>query len=561
MRPELLAPAGSPEALRAAVQNGADAVYLGWGAFNARRGAKNFSDEEFAAALAYCHERGVRVFLTLNTLVTDRELPQALETAVQAGRLGVDAVLVQDWGLFGLLRRTLPDLPLHASTQMSLFTSGGAREIAADGCERVVIARECSAEDTRTICENCPVEVEVFAHGALCMCYSGQCGMSALIGGRSGNRGRCAQPCRLPYGVNAPAKKAYPLSLKDSCLAGRLEEMGAMGVSCVKLEGRMKRPEYVAVITRIYARLLEEGRGPTADERAELEQAFSRSGFTDWYWQGKHGAAMFGTRPENAPDPKDLFEEARRAYERDSLRTVPVDLSCSVSAGVPCTLTVSDRDGHSVTVTGPVPEAARTRALDGLELEARLRKTGGTAYRCDTVVTLVDEGLSLSASAVNALRRDALAALTAARTAPPKRRELPVPPLPEADCTAEAPAHHFRGPAGAALPRPAGAGLPGPGLYPAGRGLPAGISPGRRPGVVRRSAPGLAGPGRACAPHLAGAGPGSGLYRCSDRKSGPSAPGAGPELPSLRRLRPECVQFPVPGLSEGQGAGERLRVL
>ena len=280
MRPELLAPAGSPEALRAAVQNGADAVYLGWGAFNARRGAKNFSDEEFAAALAYCHERGVRVFLTLNTLVTDRELPQALETAVQAGRLGVDAVLVQDWGLFGLLRRTLPDLPLHASTQMSLFTSGGAREIAADGCERVVIARECSAEDTRTICENCPVEVEVFAHGALCMCYSGQCGMSALIGGRSGNRGRCAQPCRLPYGVNAPAKKAYPLSLKDSCLAGRLEEMGAMGVSCVKLEGRMKRPEYVAVITRIYARLLEEGRGPTADERAELEQAFSIDGIS-----------------------------------------------------------------------------------------------------------------------------------------------------------------------------------------------------------------------------------------------------------------------------------------
>ena len=408
MRPELLAPAGSPEALRAAVQNGADAVYLGWGAFNARRGAKNFSDEEFAAALAYCHERGVRVFLTLNTLVTDRELPQALETAVQAGRLGVDAVLVQDWGLFGLLRRTLPDLPLHASTQMSLFTSGGARELAADACERVVIARECSAEDTRTICENCPVEVEVFAHGALCMCYSGQCGMSALIGGRSGNRGRCAQPCRLPYGVNAPAKKAYPLSLKDSCLAGRLEEMGAMGVSCVKLEGRMKRPEYVAVITRIYARLLEEGRGPTADERAELEQAFSRSGFTDWYWQGKHGAAMFGTRPENAPDPKDLFEEARRAYERDSLRTVPVDLSCSVSAGVPCTLTVSDRDGHSVTVTGPVPEAARTRALDGLELEARLRKTGGTAYRCDNVVTLVDEGLSLPASAVNALQVDTL---------------------------------------------------------------------------------------------------------------------------------------------------------
>lgn len=439
MRPELLAPAGSPEALRAAVQNGADAVYLGWGAFNARRGAKNFSDEEFAAALAYCHERGVRVFLTLNTLVTDRELPAALETARQASRLGVDAVLVQDWGLFDLLRRALPDLPLHASTQMSLFTSGGAREIAADGCERVVIARECSAEDTRAICGSCPVEVEVFAHGALCMCYSGQCEMSALIGGRSGNRGRCAQPCRLPYGVNAPARNAYPLSLKDSCLADRLGEMADIGVACVKLEGRMKRPEYVAVITRIYARLLEEGRSPTSQELAELEQAFSRSGFTDWYWQGRRGAAMFGTRPENAPDPRELFDEARRAYEKEDLRTVPVDLSCSVTAGAPCTLTASDQDGHRVTVTGPVPEAARTRALDGLELEARLRKTGGTAYRCDNVATLVDEGLSLPASAINALRRDALAALTAARTAPPKRRELPVPPLPDIDCSAETP--------------------------------------------------------------------------------------------------------------------------
>ena len=439
MRPELLAPAGSPEALRAAVQSGADAVYLGWGAFNARRGARNFSDEEFAGALAYCHERGVRVFLTLNTLVTDRELPAALETAREASRLGVDAVLVQDWGLFDLLRRSLPDLPLHASTQMSLFTSGGAREIAADGCERVVIARECSAGDTRAICENCPAEVEVFAHGALCMCYSGQCEMSALIGGRSGNRGRCAQPCRLPYGVNAPAKGSYPLSLKDSCLADRLGEMADMGVACVKLEGRMKRPEYVAVVTGIYARLLEEGRGPTAAETAELEQAFSRSGFTDGYWQGRHGAAMFGTRPENAPDPKELFENARRAYERENLRTVPVDLSCSVTAGEPCALTASDRDGRTVTVTGPVPEAARTRALDGAELEARLRKTGGTAYRCDNVVTLVDEGLSLPASAVNALRRDALAALTAARVAPPKRRELSAPPLPDIDCSAEVP--------------------------------------------------------------------------------------------------------------------------
>jgi len=194
MKPELLAPAGSPEALRAAVQNGADAVYLGWGEFNARRSAKNFTDSEFADAMVYCHERGVRVFLTLNTLLSDRELPGALDTARTACALGVDAVLVQDWGLLSLLREALPDLPVHASTQMSVFTSGGAREVAALGMERVVIARECSREDTAAICRSGGVEVEVFVHGALCMCYSGQCAMSALIGGRSGNRGSFLRP-------------------------------------------------------------------------------------------------------------------------------------------------------------------------------------------------------------------------------------------------------------------------------------------------------------------------------------------------------------------------------
>ena len=439
MKIELLSPAGSPESLRAAVQNGAGAVYLGWGQFNARRSAKNFSDEEFAEALRYCHERGARVFLTLNTLLTDRELPKAVETARAACRLGVDSVLVQDWGLFDVLRRAFPDLPLHASTQMSLFTSGGACEMAADGCERVVIARECSAEDTAEICRRCPVEVETFGHGALCMCYSGQCGMSAVVGGRSGNRGRCAQPCRLPYGIDAPAKRDYPLSLKDSCLADRLQEMDDMGVACLKLEGRMKRPEYVAVITRIYARLLEEDRKPTAAELAELEQAFSRSGFTDWYWQGRHGAGMFGVRPENAQDPKALFDEARVAYEKDNLRTVPVRFTCVVKAGAPAALTAEDGDGHTVTVTGPVPEAARNRAVTAEELCQRLGKTGGTAYRCESASADVDDGLSLPASAVNALRRDALAALTEERVRPPVRRELPIPEMADIDCSADAP--------------------------------------------------------------------------------------------------------------------------
>ena len=432
--PELLAPAGSPEALRAAVENGADAVYLGWAGFNARRGAKNFSDGEFAEALAYCRVRGVRVFLTLNILLTDRELPAALEAARTASRLGVDAVLVQDWGLLDLLRQALPDLPLHASTQMSVFTSGGAREAAADGCERVVIARECSAEDTAAIIQNCPAEIEVFAHGALCMCYSGQCAMSALIGGRSGNRGRCAQPCRLPYGVNEAAGDRRPLSLKDNCLAGHLGEMAAMGVSCLKLEGRMKRPEYVAAVTGVYARLLEENRKPTAEERDILERAFSRSGFTDGYWRGRRGPDLFGFRPEDAaPAPPAGLPKAGRR--------VPVAFTALVRAGVPCSLTLDDGLGNHVAVTGPVPEPAGSRPLTLADLTARLEKTGGTPYLCVMDEnSRVDPGLYLSAAAVNALRRDALDTLSAARAAAPPRREcFPPPPLPEAGCSTDTP--------------------------------------------------------------------------------------------------------------------------
>ena len=437
MTRELLSPAGSPEALRAAVQNGAGAVYLGWGDFNARRNARNFSDEEFADALSYCHLRGVWVFLTLNTLLTDRELPRALETARKACRLGVDAVLVQDWGLLDLLRQALPDLPLHASTQMSIFTSGGANEVASDGCERVVLARECSREDTEAICAACPAEIEIFAHGALCMCYSGQCAMSAVVGGRSGNRGTCAQPCRLPYGVDEPAANRYPLSLKDNSLAQDLS--GIRDVACLKLEGRMKRPEYVAVVTGIYARLLEENRSPTPAEERELELAFSRSGFTDAYWRGRRGVEMFGTRPENAPEPRELFERAKATYEKDNRRTVPVRFACTIQPHAPCVLTVDDGT-RAVTVTGPAPEAARTRALTAEEVAERLGKTGGTAFHCAGAAVEVGEGLSLPASAINALRREALASLAEARCAPPLRREAEVPPLRKAECAQERPA-------------------------------------------------------------------------------------------------------------------------
>ena len=436
---EILSPAGSREALIAAVQSGADAVYLGFGAFNARRNARNFTDEEFLAAVSYCHLRGVKVYLTLNTLLTDRELPQAAETARYASRCGVDAILVQDWGVLQMLRQAAPDVPVHASTQMSLHTLSGVKEAERLSLTRAVLARELSREDIRGICAEAPIEIETFIHGALCMCYSGQCAMSALIGGRSGNRGTCAQPCRLPYGVNAPAK-GHPLSLKDACLAQYVQELEEMGVACLKLEGRMKRPEYVAVITDIYARLLKEKRKPTKAELQDLSDAFSRSGFTQDYYFGKKGPQMFGTRPENAPEPKELFQRARSLYEKEDRRTAPVSFHAVLAENTPLLLTAEDELGHCVTVEGPIPEPARSRDLTEDELCQRLSKTGGTAFRCESVSAQVQPGLSLPASAINQLRRDALEQLSAARTEIPPRRERDfVPAALEEDCSCQKP--------------------------------------------------------------------------------------------------------------------------
>ncbi len=214
---ELLSPAGSKEALTAAVQNGADAVYLGLGDFNARRGAKNFTEADLAPAVEYCHVRGVKVYLTMNTLLTDRELPAAARQALLASDAGVDAMLIQDLGVLRAVKQAAPDLPLHASTQLTVHDLDGVKVCAELGMKRVVLSRELSAGEIEYICERSPVEIEVFGHGALCMCYSGQCFFSAVVGERSGNRGMCAQPCRMKYGWGGRAD-GYPLSLKDACL-------------------------------------------------------------------------------------------------------------------------------------------------------------------------------------------------------------------------------------------------------------------------------------------------------------------------------------------------------
>ena len=421
MQTELLAPAGSPESLRAAVQNGANAVYLGYGDFNARRNAKNFSEEEFRDAVRYCHARDVKVYLTLNTLLFDREFAPAAKVVALASEIGVDAVLVQDLGVLQLVRDTAPDLPIHASTQMSIHNTDGARVAKAMGLTRVVLAREMSREQIEAVCAIEGLETEVFVHGAHCMCYSGQCSMSAMIGGRSGNRGTCAQPCRLPYTLSTQNNK-YPLSLKDMSLADHIPELLDMGVACLKLEGRMKRPEYVAVVTRIYATLLREKRTPTVAERAELAAAFSRDGFTDGYFEGETGKNMFGVRSEKTQEPKKLFELARESYEHTENFRCGVEMELSIRAGKESRLTVLDLSGHRAEAIGPVPEAARNRPLEAEDLKARLQKTGGTLFYPERIVVHLDEGLSLPASAINGLRRDALEKLLDDRCSTPRRR-------------------------------------------------------------------------------------------------------------------------------------------
>lgn len=417
---ELLAPAGSTEAVRAAVSAGADAVYLGYGRFNARRGARNFSHDELERVIPYCHTRGVKVYLTLNTLVSDRELPEAAQDAVRASKLGADAVLVQDLGLVRTLRQCAPELPVHASTQMTLHNLDGVKAAADLGMTRAVLSRELSRRDIAYICQRSPIEIEVFVHGALCMCYSGQCFLSSVIGGRSGNRGMCAQPCRLAYGWGDRAD-GHPLSLKDMSLASHLHELNEMGVACAKIEGRMKRPEYVYIVTKVYADALREGRDPTPQELRALEEAFSRQGFTDGYFEGEKGQHMFGIR-ENTPEPRKLYAEARSVYGKETGQNVGVKFYAMVRAGEPVQVGVEDEDGRVVTAQGPAPEAARKRAVTRLDVETQLAKTGGTPYRCDGARSLVEKDLSVPLSVLNKLRRQVLEELSEQRAASPERR-------------------------------------------------------------------------------------------------------------------------------------------
>lgn len=409
---EILAPVGNEEMLRAAVFSGADAVYLGFSGFNARTSANNFDANTLKDAVRFCHARGVAVHVALNTTVYGGELP-ALEAAIRAvAASGADAVICQDLAVATLIGRIAPQLPRHGSTQMSVHSLQGALELKELGFTRVVLARELSLPEVEHITKHCGIETECFVHGALCMCVSGQCYMSAFLGGRSGNRGSCAGPCRLPFEANALPEgkpgRLHHLSLKDNSVIDKLDQLQALGVASAKIEGRLRTPEYVAAA--VSACLA--GREGRAYDRDLLKNAFSRSGFTSGYLDGKIDGTMFGVRSEaDAEQTKKTLPMLRELYRRERSR-VPVKMKLEIEEGGE-KLTVMDADGNKAFAYGDAePQPARTDPTESLHRS--LAKTGGTPFAAsaeDITVEMDGGPWFVPGSAVNELRREALDAL------------------------------------------------------------------------------------------------------------------------------------------------------
>ncbi|MBE6658906.1 MAG: U32 family peptidase [Ruminococcaceae bacterium] len=429
--PELLAPAGTREALDAAIHAGADAVYFGGSRFNARMSADNFDDDAMEDAIRTCAFWGVKSNITLNTLPTERELPDVLRYAEKLVRWGADAIICADLGTASLIHRYFPTIDLHASTQCAGHNTDAARFFAALGFSRMVAARELSYGDLKTLCCESPIETEMFIHGAMCVSQSGGCLFSAMVGGRSGNRGACAQPCRLPYQMDTSTAnkkrtaardeaEAFPLSLRDNCLAEHIPELLSLGAASLKIEGRMKSPAYVTGVVRIYRRLLDEGRAATAEEMRALSALFSRGGsFTDGYFRGATGRMMRGIRTE---EDKAATAKAEREIQsgRPLTRRIPCDITFVCHAEQPTALTLS-ANGASVTVSGDVPLPAQSRPVTADDLKKNLTKLGSTPFAAAQIDIALDENLMVPLSAVNALRRDAADALEQSlhsRTAP-----------------------------------------------------------------------------------------------------------------------------------------------
>ena len=407
--PEILVPVGTEGSLEAAVYAGADAVYFGAGACNARRNAGQYTGEKLSEAVRFCHAHGVKVHVTVNTLVRDEERRAVADTLTEIAQSGADAIIVQDLTVMRLAKAICPDLALHGSTQMAVHNAAGVQMLRELGFSRVVLARELSFDEIRAISEQTDIELECFIHGALCMSASGMCYLSAMLGERSGNRGLCAQPCRLPFVCNG---SQYALSLKDMSHISHYPAYREIGISSLKIEGRLKSPEYVAAAVDAVRRVRD---GEPYSEDL-LRDVFSRGGFTDGYYTGKRNHTMFGVRTqEDAKRSQTVLSDLRALY-RAPRKNVPIELSIQVRNERPTRLQASDGT-HTVTVEGAVPETAQRMPLTRESAEKSLLKTGGTPFSVARLDCTIDDGLMLPASALNALRRDALDALYEARAA------------------------------------------------------------------------------------------------------------------------------------------------
>ena len=421
---EILAPVGSEESLKAAVLSGAKAVYLGFGNFNARRNAQNFTDEQLKEAIKYCHSRGVKVHITLNTLIKDCEINEVYETIRKIASFGADAVIVQDLGVARAVKEICPELPMHASTQMSVGTLSGLCKLKSLGFSRAVLPRELSLNEIEFLCKHSPIELEVFIHGALCMCVSGQCLMSAVLGSRSGNRGLCAQPCRLPFKVENGT--GHDLSLKDLSIISNIRKLWHMGVCAFKIEGRMKRPEYVSAC--VTACLKAANGEYNFDIEKDLHDLFSRSGFTDGYYEGNLGRQMFGYREkENVQSAtKDLLHKYSSVYAKEKSR-FSVDFTFSGEIGKPATL-IAECSGYKVTVTSDVIcEEPINRAISIERLREALCKCGGTQFEVANINYIGIIDYSLPVSVINNMRRNALELLSEKMADATTRKILPAP--------------------------------------------------------------------------------------------------------------------------------------
>ena len=411
---EVQSPACSPEGVIAAVQNGADAVYLGFNDFGAPEAAKGFTNNEFERALEYCRIRGVKTYLMMNALAYDHELPQIAKRAIDVCRLGIDAIIVQDFGVMMAIRQAVAGIPLHASAKMSIHNLEGAKMAAAMGFKRVFAARELSRRKLSYICRNAPIEIAVFVHGALCMCYSGQCYMSAVVSRHSDSRCACAQPCHLSYGAGGHSA-GYPLSMKSNCLARYIADLESIGVKSIVIEGLAKRPEYSAIVTGIYSKAAHDGKTITTDDLRTLQKTFARHGLTDGFYTNRLSQDMTG-----APDVEDkadsvIFSTARKNYLNGELQRVPVRFSGKVRDGKRIKLSALDDRENTAVVYGPVPSPAFHTELTVASLQTQLHKTGGTPFYCAGVKATVDPGLALPPSVFNPMQRKLLAEILECR--------------------------------------------------------------------------------------------------------------------------------------------------